>query len=333
MEDRVYCGRLVSDDKLEHSSGPWKKHAYVKKTQEDGYVRYWYDVNNGKDPYNRTPEQRAKDKEAADKLREASYVDESYWQPDGPDGKEKGYMQNGATDKEIEAAENEYKAAEAAYRKNPSPNNRTRLNKAEEEVSRARAIKRRDGKYEEKSTKEELKKEAIRKGKELFSRSKESYRTVETRSMPNSSDSDDKMKKRKSLSLFNHGVRHTGSKKKESKSDEVLKLEPTGKVTNGTPTRQNRTSEQNQYYNGAFLSTGANRESYTSIGNKKPISRPKNIIGRRASKDAMDDFLQDHPNVHKNTDEKDKRDARLSTSIDASPVKDKKLRKQKVGRR
>lgn len=295
MEDKVYCGRLVSDDKLEHSSGPWKKHAYVKKTQEDGYTRYWY--------------------------------------PDDLKGKKKGYIQNGASEEELQAAEDEYAAAEAAYKNDPSPENRKRLNNAEEEVSRARAIKRRDGKYEEKSTKEELKKEAIRKGKELFSRSKESYRTVETRSMPNSSDSDDKKKKRKSLSLFNHGVRHTGSKKKESKSDEVLKLEPTGKVTNGTPTRQNRTSEQNQYYNGAFLSTGANRESYTSIGNKKPISRPKNIIGRRASKDAMDDFLQDHPNVHKNTNEKDKRDARLSTSIDASPVKDKKLRKQKVGRR
>ena len=295
MKDKVYCGRLVSDDKLEHSSGPWKKHAYVKKTQEDGYVRYWY--------------------------------------PGGEGTKIKNYMQNGATDEELEAAEKMYKEAEEAYRKDPSAENRKRLNNAEEELSRARAIKRRDGKYEEKSTKEELKKEAIRKGKELFSRSKESYRTVETRSMPNSSDADDKKKKRKSLSLFNHGVRHTGSKKKESKSDEVLKLEPTGNVTNGTPTRQNRTSQQNQYYNGAFLSTGANRESYTSIGNKKPVSRPKNIIGRRASKDAMDDFLQDHPNVHKNTDEKDKRDARLSTSIDASPVKDKKLRKQKVGRR
>ena len=294
MEDKVYCGRLVSDDKLEHSSGPWKKHAYVKKTQEDGYVRYWY--------------------------------------PGGEGTKIKNYMQNGATDEELEAAEKMYKEAEEAYRKDPSAENRKRLDNAEEEVSRARAIKRRDGKYEEKSTKEELKKEAIRKGKELFSRSKESYRTVETRSMPNSSDAEDKKKKRKSLSLFNHGVRHTGSKKKESKSDEVLKLEPTGKVTNGTPTRQNRTSQQDQYYNGAFLSTGANRESYTSIGNKKPVSRQKNLIGRRASKDAMDDFLQDHPNVHK-TGTTGKGEARLSTSIDASPVKDKKLRKQKVGRR
>lgn len=295
MEDKVYCGRLVSDDKLEHSSGPWKKHAYVKKTQEDGYTRYWY--------------------------------------PDDLKGKKKGYIQNGASEEELQAAEDEYAAAEAAYKNDPSPENRKRLDEAEEEVSRARAIKRRDGKYEEKSTKEELKKEAIRKGKELFSRSKESYRTVETRSMPNgNSEAEERKKKRKSLSLFNHGVRHTGSKKKESKSDEVLKLEPTGKVPNGTPTRQNRTSEQNQYYNGAFLSTGANRESYTSIGNKKPVSRPKNVIGRRASKDAMDDFLQDHPNVHKNTNEKDRRDARLSTSIDASPVKDKKLRKQRVGR-
>lgn len=294
MENKVYCGCLVSDDKLEHSSGPWKKHGYVKKTQEDGYVRYWY--------------------------------------PDDKKGV-KDYIQNGATDEELEAAEKMYKEAEEAYRKDPSSLNRTRLERAEEEVSRARAIKRRDGKYEEKSTKEELKKEAIRKGKELFSRSKESYRTVETRSMPNgNSDGDDKKKKRKSLSLFNHGVRHTGSKKKESKSDEVLKLEPTGNISNSAPTRQNRVGEKYQYYNGAFLSTGANRESYTSIGNKKPISRPKNLIGRRASKDAMDDFLQDHPNVHK-TNETNKGDARLSTSIDASPVKDKKLRKQKVGRR
>lgn len=287
MEDKVYCGRLVSDDKLEHSSGPWKKHAYVKKTQEDGYTRYWY--------------------------------------PDDLKGKKKGYIQNGASEEELQAAEDEYAAAEAAYKNDPSPENRKRLDEAEEEVSRARAIKRRDGKYEEKSTKEELKKEAIRKGKELFSRSKESYRTVETRSMPNgNSDGDDKKKKRKSLSLFNHGVRHTGSKKKESKSDEVLKLEPTGKVPNGTPTRQN--------YNGSFFTDGANANGYVSNGSKKPVSRQKNLIGRRASKDAMDDYLQDHPNVHK-TGTTGKGEARLSTSIDASPVKDKKLRKQKVGRR
>ena len=297
MRDDVYVGNLVSEDEIRHSSGPWKKHGYVKKTQEDGYVRYWY--------------------------------------PNGKGTKIKDFMQNGATDEEIEAAEKMYKEAEEAYRRDPSPENRKRLENAEEEVSRARAIKRRDGKYEEKSTKEELKKDAKRKGKELLSSLDPRGRandSVGTRSMPSNSEAEDRKKKRKSLSLFNHGVRHTGSKKKESKSDEVLKLEPTGNVTNGTPTRQNRTSEQNQYYNGAFLSTGANRESYTSIGNKKPVSRPKNIIGRRASKDAMDDFLQDHPNVHKNTDEKDKRDARLSTSIDASPVKNKKLRKQRVGR-
>ena len=142
--------------------------------------------------------------------------------------------------------------------------------------------------------------------------------------MPNSSDADDKKKKRKSLSLFNHGVRHTGSKKKESKSDEVLKLEPTGNVPNGTPTRQN--------YNGSFFTDGANASGYVSNGSKKPVSRQKNLIGRRASKDAMDDYLQDHPNVHK-TGTTGKGEARLSTSIDASPVKDKKLRKQKVGRR
>lgn len=287
MEDKVYCGRLVSDDKLEHSSGPWKKHAYVKKTQEDGYTRYWY--------------------------------------PDDLKGKKKEYIQNGASEEELQAAEDEYAAAEAAYKNDPSPENRKRLDEAEEEVSRARAIKRRDGKYEEKSTKGELKKEAIRKGKELFSRSKESYRTVETRSMPNgNSEAEERKKKRKSLSLFNHGVRHTGSKKKESKSNEVLKLEPTGNVPNGTPTRQN--------YNGSFFTDGANASGYVSNGSKKPVSRQKNLIGRRASKDAMDDYLQDHPNVHK-TGTTGKGEARLSTSIDASPVKDKKLRKQKVGRR
>lgn len=286
MRDDVYVGKLVSEDEIRHSSGPWKKHGYVKKTQEDGYVRYWY--------------------------------------PENLKGKRKDPIQNGASNEELQAAEDEYAAAEAAYRKDPSPENRKRLDEAEEEVSRARAIKRRDGKYEEKSTKEELKKEAIRKGKELFSRSKESYRTVETRSMPNSSDADDKKKKQKSLSLFNHGVRHTGSKKKESKSDEVLKLEPTGNVPNGTPTRQN--------YNGSFFTEGANASGYVSNGSKKPVSRQKNLIGRRASKDAMDDYLQDHPNVHK-TGTTGKGEARLSTSIDASPVKDKKLRKQKVGRR
>lgn len=305
MEDKVYCGRLVSDDKLEHSSGPWKKHGYVKKTQEDGYVRYWY--------------------------------------PENLKGKRKDPIQNGASNEELQAAEDEYAAAEAAYRKDPSPENRKRLDEAEEEVSRARAIKRRDGKYEEKSTKEELKKEAIRKGKELFSRSKESYRTVETRSMPNgNSDADDKKKKRKSLSLFNHGVRHTGSKKKESKSDEVLKLEPTGKAAeNSNVTRKAGSNSSGingpdklQNYAGAPLTYGAQPSDY-SIANRKRnglISRPKNMVGRYASKHAMDEFKKDHPNVHE-LNPHSLKEAELSTSIDASPVKDKKLRKQKVGRR
>lgn len=297
MRDDVYVGNLVSEDEIRHSSGPWKKHGYVKKTQENGYVRYWY--------------------------------------PENLKGKKKEYIQNGASEEELQAAEDEYTAAEAAYRKDPSPENRKRLDEAEEEVSRARAIKRRDGKYEEKNTKEELKKSAKQKGKELLSSLDPRGRandSVGTRSMPSNTEAEDRKKKRKSLSLFNHGVRHTGSKKKESKSDEVLKLEPTGNISNSAPTRQNRVGEKYQYYNGAFLSSGAKRESYTSIGNKKPISRPKNLIGSRASKDAMDDFLQDHPNVHK-TQGTNKVDANLSTSIDASPVKDKKLRKQKAGRR
>lgn len=305
MKDKVYCGHLVSDDKLEHSSGPWKKHAYVKKTQEDGYVRYWY--------------------------------------PNGEDKGRKPNIQNGATDEELDAADREYEAAMKEWVEAGKPHGGGvwhRLEDAAEEKSRADSIRRNKGEKQEVGLKEAAKKNAKdvakEKGKNLLNKLDPRGRandSVGTRTMPNNSEADDRKKKRKSLSLFNHGVRHTGSKKKESKSDEVLKLEPTGNVPNGTPTRQNRTSQQNQYYNGAFLSTGANRESYTSIGNKKPVSRPKNIIGRRASKDAMDDFLQDHPNVHKNTNEKDKRDARLSTSIDASPVKDKKLRKQKVGRR
>ena len=305
MEDKVYVGNLISEEEIRHSSGPWKKHAYVKKTQEDGYVRYWY--------------------------------------PNGEDKGRKPNIQNWATDEELDAADREYETALKEWKEAGKPHGGgvwERLKDAEEEKSRADSIRRNKGEKQEVGLKEAAKKNAEdvakEKGKSLLNKLDPRGRannSVGTRSMPNNSEAEDRKKKRKSLSLFNHGVRHTGSKKKESKSDEVLKLEPTGNVPNGTPTRQNRTSEQNQYYNGAFLSTGANRESYTSIGNKKPFSRPKNIIGRRASKDAMDDFLQDHPNVHKNTDEKDKRDARLSTSIDASPVKDKKLRKQKVGRR
>jgi len=306
MEDKVYCGRLVSDDKLEHSSGPWKKHAYVKKTQEDGYTRYWY--------------------------------------PGELNGKRKENIQNGASDEELKAAEDEYSAAEAAYRNDPSPENRKRLDEAEEEVSRARAIKRRDGNYKEKDTKTELAKEAVRKGKELFSRSKESYRTDETRSMPanDNSEAEDRKKKRKSLSLFNHGVRHTGSKKKESKSDEVLKLEPTGKAAeNSNVTRKAGSNSSGingpdklQNYAGAPLTYGAQPSDY-SVANRKRnglISRPKNMVGRYASKHAMDEFKKDHPNVHE-LNPHSLREAELSTSIDASPVKDKKLRKQKVGRR
>lgn len=309
MRDDVYVGNLVSEDEIRHSSGPWKKHGYVKKTQEKGYTRYWYPDDIAKN------NRKAAGKNPTEE--DISNAEEAYNQ----------------------AAE-EYAAAKKAYDANPTPENKKKWDEASKKLdlagvgqASADAYRKKQGKKSD--LKEELKKEAKRKGKELLSSLDPRGRandSVGTRSMPSNSEAEDRKKKRKSLSLFNHGVRHTGSKKKESKNNEVLKLEPTGNVTNGTPTRQNRTSEQNQYYNGAFLSTGANRESYTSIGNKKPVSRPKNIIGRRASKDAMDDFLQDHPNVHKNTDEKDKRDARLSTSIDASPVKDKKLRKQRVGR-
>ena len=34
--------RVSVEPILAHSTGPWKKHEYVKKTQEDGYERYWY---------------------------------------------------------------------------------------------------------------------------------------------------------------------------------------------------------------------------------------------------------------------------------------------------
>lgn len=293
MKDNVYCGHLVSDDKLEHSSGPWKKHAYVKKTQEDGYVRYWY--------------------------------------PNGEDKGRKPNIQNWATDEELDAADREYETALKEWEEAGKPHGGgvwERLKDATEEKSRADSARRNRGNKQEVGLKEAVKKNAKdvakQKGKELFSRSKESYRTDETRSMPSNSEAEDRKKKRKSLSLFNHGVRHTGSKKKEKESNEVLKLEPTGKVKDGSPTRQN--------YNGAFFTDGPTSQDYSSNGSKKPVSRKKNLIGRHASKDAMDDFLQDHPNVHK-TGTAGKGEARLSTSIDASPVKDKKLRKQKVGRR
>lgn len=135
MNNDIYVGKLVSEEEIRHSSGPWKKHGYVKKTQEDGYTRYWY--------------------------------------PEDLKGKRKGPIQNGASNEELQAAEDEYTAAEAAYRKDPSPENRKRLDEAEVEVSRARAIRRREGKYEEKSTKEELKKEVKRKGKEKLDDTKD----------------------------------------------------------------------------------------------------------------------------------------------------------------
>lgn len=38
MRDRIYVGRLISEDELAHSSGLWKKHKYIKKVGD----RYYY---------------------------------------------------------------------------------------------------------------------------------------------------------------------------------------------------------------------------------------------------------------------------------------------------
>lgn len=38
MKDRIYVGRLISEDELAHSSGLWKKHKYIKKVGD----RYYY---------------------------------------------------------------------------------------------------------------------------------------------------------------------------------------------------------------------------------------------------------------------------------------------------
>lgn len=38
MRDEIYCGGLISNEELSHSSGPWKKHKYVKIVNG----RYYY---------------------------------------------------------------------------------------------------------------------------------------------------------------------------------------------------------------------------------------------------------------------------------------------------
>ena len=318
MRDDVYVGNLVSEDEIRHSSGPWKKHGYVKKTQEKGYTRYWYPddiANNNRKAGGKNPTEE-----------DISNAEEAYNQ----------------------AAE-EYAAAKKAYDANPTPENKKKWDEASKKLDLAGtgqgyadAYRKKQGKKSD--LKEELKKDAKRKGKELLSSLDPRGRandSVGTRSMPSNTEAEDRKKKRKSLSLFNHGVRHTGSKKKESKSDEVLKLEPTGKAAeNSNVTRKAGSNSSGingpdklQNYAGAPLTYGAQPSDY-SIANRKRnglISRPKNMVGRYASKHAMDEFKKDHPNVHE-LDPHSLREAELSTSIDASPVKDKKLRKQRVGR-
>ena len=162
MRDEVYIGNLVSPNELKHSAkgSQWKDHKYIKK--EDG--RYYYksslktSAKGAVKADNRTPEQKAHDEEWA------------YWYPNGPGTGIKDWLQNGATDEELEAAEEEYRKAEEAYRENPTPNRRNRLELASEEVSRARSIKSRNGKLKDTNTKEELKKEAKRKAKDFITK-------------------------------------------------------------------------------------------------------------------------------------------------------------------
>ena len=311
MRDDVYVGNLVSEEEIKHSSGPWKKHGYVKKTQEKGYTRYWYPDDIAKN------NRKAGGKNPTEE--DISNAEEAYNQ----------------------AAE-EYAAAKKAYDANPTPENKKKWDEASKKLDLAGTGQGYADAYRKKQGKKPSLNEAL---KENFLSSLDprghANDSVGTRSMPSNTEAEDRKKKRKSLSLFNHGVRHTGSKKKESKSDEVLKLEPTGKAAeNSNVTRKAGSNSSGingpdilQNYAGAPLTYGAQPSDY-SIANRKRnglISRPKSMVGRYASKDAMDEFKKDHPNVHK-LNPHSKKEAKLSTSIDASPVKDKKLRKQRVGR-
>ena len=189
MRDDVYVGNLVSEEEIRHSSGPWKKHAYVKKTQEDGYVRYWY--------------------------------------PNGEDKGRKPNIQNWATDEELDAADREYETALKEWEEAGKPHGGGvwhRLEDAAEEKSRADSIRRNKGKKQEVGLKEAAKKNAEdvakEKGKSLLNKldprntSKNAAGKAMQGGTSKNTEAEDRKKKRKSLSLFNHGVRHTGAKKR-----------------------------------------------------------------------------------------------------------------------
>ena len=197
MRDDVYVGNLVSEEEIRHSSGPWKKHGYVKKTQEKGYTRYWYPddiANNNRKAGRKNPTEE-----------DISNAEEAYNQ----------------------AAE-EYAAAKKAYDANPTPENKKKWDEASKKLDLAGtgqgyadAYRKKQGKKSD--LKEELKKDAKRKGKELLSsldprktsknsvnKAKQNKESIDSKN----TEAEDRKKKRKSLSLFNHGVRHTGAKKR-----------------------------------------------------------------------------------------------------------------------
>lgn len=144
MIDRVYIGDLVSSDELRHSSGPWKKHGYVKKTQENGYTRYWY------------PEDIAKNNR---KVGGKNVTEEDI------KNAEEAYSQ----------AVEEYKAAKAAYDRNPTEENKKALNDASHKLdvagtgqSYAEAQRRRRGERKDKTPKEILKEDAKERLNNIF---------------------------------------------------------------------------------------------------------------------------------------------------------------------
>ena len=105
MRDEIYCGGLISEEGLEHSAKGSVWKKHKYVKKEDG--RYYY--------------------------------------PDDMKGKPKPKVQSDASEEELQAAENEYREAEAAYEANPTEENRARLAEASDNYDRAKSVRRNRG--------------------------------------------------------------------------------------------------------------------------------------------------------------------------------------------
>lgn len=306
MRDEIYCGGLISEEGLEHSAkgSVWKNHKYVKK--EDG--RYYY--------------------------------------PDDMKGKPKPKVQSDASEEELQAAENEYREAEAAYEANPTEENRARLTEASDNYDRAKSVRRNRGEQVGVTGKEGAKQIFKKKANEhlngLFNRpSSNTAQMLSTRAnYPVGAKNPTTSQLKKGASVVGKFVKSRVEylQKEHERAEKIDQWYKDGKpvITDEnadmylTRSAMPATNGNEQSYKGSHLTYGAGRSDYSKLNNNSNrskaarhigISRPKNIIGRTASKDGMDQFLEDHPSLRKGSN------GRPVASIDASPYKKKRRHK------